>query len=719
MSTVSAATTNENLNQNEAQEVDPIVEETGAVERLMGAALFGGFVFAAANNPRNKQRYYRNELYKNILKQTREDQLVSGFFTAPEKPKTKDKISLSEYELVNNAVKNRQTALSELGRLVKEQYGDTIIDPSIHSSVNDFVTSLFQNPVYKKVLAPLGIDGLLITTADGKKVNVLAPLIANNVLKIPQKQRAEIATNLTKISSTELAKSHKEEMQENYSNLIRGYKKGHIARSENKKAVEHAWESRQLVEKLFFGLVSRGQVHNLEYDLHQAYIAELRKMPWLARNIYKYVDDKPTRELMSMYARNWVRFGQSLKRAEEEHVAHVNSIIAHVNLLQQEAAKENSQQPSSGNGGFNVSGMFDNAKTLWDNVGSKATSWVGENVLPAVEGGFNNMLSWGSGLFGGGGGALGTAAGGALGTAGAGAVGLGATGAAAGAGAAVGGAGLGAAAIATSEIWIPLLIIGVVVFIIIVALFLLAMNMSSSTTQPYALQGDTQKVEQTIQTAGPPASYVTLNSSLDGVLKTSAEKARIPEALLHAIARRETNTMNNLPAEKFKFYNTYGWWELAASKEELCAGFAYNTCTSEIPAEVNGKFSGLYCAAPINQCANGIVVMGPMQFTISTWSGYENKVKEVSGKTEVSQLVLEDAFLGAALKIYDNSGIEKEASTTWKTHNIINAARSYYGSCEWELDDGKHGNYCTEVCEYYNEYSAEGERVSCSETGSQ
>ncbi len=348
------------------------------------------------------------------------------------------------------------------------------------------------------------------------------------------------------------------------------------------------------------------------------------------------------------------------------------------------------------------------------------------------------------GLFGGAGGAGAAAEVGALG---AGAAGVTATtGAAVGAAGAAGAAGAGAAA--TGAVFLGLTpvgwaIIGVVVLIIIVLIVVLLIGSGDKvTTQPAAFTPTPTVVEvQGISptplpdvtptvTLTPPGGLAPITQNFAETITLASGKACIPPAMLEAIARRESG-LRLYSAEQYQLYDTYGWWGQSTTKTELCTGYSYNTCTNAVAPDT--EFGGEFCGTGERAiCSTGRNVMGPMQFEISTWSGYEERVKTALSINQADRRVITHAVLGAALKLKDNSkntltpdnfncapaegDPNPWTNQTWTAQHVRNAAERYYGKCTYSVSGTPvSGNYCKEVCDYYNELSTDAkQRVNCS-----
>jgi len=334
-------------------------------------------------------------------------------------------------------------------------------------------------------------------------------------------------------------------------------------------------------------------------------------------------------------------------------------------------------------------------------------------------GGFLSKLPGIGGLFGGGAAAAGTA--GAAGAAGA-AGGAAAVGTAAGAAGAVGGAAVGAAgAAATVEIWGPILI--VVTIVVLLGLLIALYVFNNPVVKPQALiPQPTSSPTVILPTVTPTKPYKTAGESLEAVMILSATETCTPLAMIKAISRREAGSVWNYSETEFNFYNSYPWWQdssldvsLKEDKNKICRGYGYDTCSNLIPND--SKFGGQYCkSGPISGlCAAGANVMGPMQFEQRTWNGYKGKVESILSKLsdsrQADRRVILDAFLAAGLKLHANSGATN--CEHWTAEEIENAARRYYGKCIYTI--GRGGNYCQEICEYYNEYSTQ--TVDCSAVG--
>ena len=348
--------------------------------------------------------------------------------------------------------------------------------------------------------------------------------------------------------------------------------------------------------------------------------------------------------------------------------------------------------------------------SLFKSFFSGFNDWFGSLVGKA--GGLLSKLPGLGGLFGGGaaaGGAAGAAGAGAAATAGAGAAAAGATGTAAAAGAA-----------ATVEIWGPILIVVAIVAILILLIVLMLFN--NPVAKPQALMPAPSPVAVApTSTLTPP--YKTAGENLEAVMTLSAQETCTPLAMIKAISRREAPGVWNYSETDFDFYNSYPWWtsetindSLESDKTKVCSGYGYDTCSNLIPTD--SKFAGTYCkSGPINGiCAAGANVMGPMQFEQGTWNGYKSEVEtlliQIASAREADRRVILDAFLAAGLKLHDNSGATN--CENWTAAEIENAAKRYYGKCIYTIGAG--GNYCQEVCDYYNEYSSI--TVDCSLAGS-
>lgn len=348
---------------------------------------------------------------------------------------------------------------------------------------------------------------------------------------------------------------------------------------------------------------------------------------------------------------------------------------------------------------------------------SQLNTWLGSTLSKA-----GNLLGKlpGLGSLFGGGATAGGAAGAVGGAAGAGAAGAaGATGAAAAGAGAAGAAGATAAA-ATVEIWGPILLVVVIVVLLLLLIVLLIFN--NPVAKPQALTNVTGSTPEISLTITPPPSYKSAGASLEEIMQLTSEKTCTPLAMLKAISRREAPTIWNFSDADFEFYNSYSWWNSAQINDynsndqaKICRGYGYDTCSNLIPAD--SKFGGQYCkSGPVSGiCAVGANVMGPMQFEQKTWNGYKSQIETLLQEMAISgsadRRVILDAFLAAGLKLHQNS--QATDCQDWNAGQIENAARNYYGSCLYTIGAG--GNYCQEICDYYNQYS--NTTVDCSLVG--
>jgi hypothetical protein len=285
----------------------------------------------------------------------------------------------------------------------------------------------------------------------------------------------------------------------------------------------------------------------------------------------------------------------------------------------------------------------------------------------------------------------------------------------------------------------PYFIAGIVILVVVVVVFLVmsGINSSSSVTTPYHSVANTSGSEEPIGTDSatiteqltttpsaptptPNLSYLTPGENLEEIMTMSAENTCTPKAMIKAISRREAYGVWKYDSADFDFYNSFAWWQSSAineaveeDKKKVCRGYSYNTCTNVIAQDA--KFASDYCGKGIvSICRSGLDVMGPMQFELGTWKGYialvSKVLTELSVNREPDRRVILDAFLAAGFKLSASS--KAESCTDWTPQEIKKAAKSYYGSCTYSTKK-KEGNYCQEVCNYYNLYS--DVKVDCGE----
>jgi len=370
----------------------------------------------------------------------------------------------------------------------------------------------------------------------------------------------------------------------------------------------------------------------------------------------------------------------------------------------------------------------------WPSFSFPKFDWSGIQGLFGPESSFSSVMGNGltgmgnflgklpglSGFFGGG--AAGTAAA-AGGTAAAGA-----TAAAGGAAAATGGAAVAAGGAAAAPV-LGIAAIAVVVVLLILILGVLAFSMfDNPSVKPYALSQQATPVPEAplgvpSTTVTPKPPFKIAEGDLEEVMVLAAESTCTPLAMIKAISRREAGSTWNYSEGQFGFYNSFPWWNneedyqaQPIQRPVICTGFGYNTCTNEIASD--SQFAGDYCGSGPRSgiCVANAEVMGPMQFEKGTWNGYkssvEAKLSENGINRQADRRVITDAFIAAGLKLNRDSGATN--CSAWSTQEIENAARRYYGKCTYTIGTG--GNYCAEVCGYYNQYSEQ--TVDCNQIGS-
>jgi hypothetical protein len=284
----------------------------------------------------------------------------------------------------------------------------------------------------------------------------------------------------------------------------------------------------------------------------------------------------------------------------------------------------------------------------------------------------------------------------------------------------------------------PYVLAGIVLLVFIILIFLMiGMRSSSSVTSPYHSVANTSGTEEPISsdsaaitkrltttpavpTPTPNLSYLTPGDNLEEVMVISAENTCTPLAMIKAISRREAYGVWKYDSSDFDFYNSFAWWQnsainetIEADKKIICRGYSYNTCTNKIAEDA--KFASAYCGkGEVSICKSGLNVMGPMQFELGTWKGYITRVSNILTELEVNRepdrRVILDAFLAAGFKL--NASSKANSCTDWKPNEIMKAAKSYYGKCTYSVS-GNTGNYCQEICNYYNLYSEI--KVDCGE----
>ena len=127
---------------------------------------------------------------------------------------------------------------------------------------------------------------------------------------------------------------------------------------------------------------------------------------------------------------------------------------------------------------------------------------------------------------------------------------------------------------------------------------------------------------------------------------------------------------------------------------------------------------------PYNCAPNVCGARGPMQFLtgegvdeekcpqavgVDIWSYYKNAVNEATGENRTPHVCnIKDSIFAAAKKLKNDSRTTKENNCQWNKEEVYNAARGYYGKCEYKIKVGPvsfTGNYCERVWQYYLNHS--------------
>lgn len=222
-------------------------------------------------------------------------------------------------------------------------------------------------------------------------------------------------------------------------------------------------------------------------------------------------------------------------------------------------------------------------------------------------------------------------------------------------------------------------------------------------------------------TPKPPTAYPTPTprvldvqrpgSSLEEIAKIAQDVSCTPWQLIMAIKREETGD-RFLSTPYFAFYNKMNWWQLPyASPGDSCYGYSYNTITGLVPPDASGgELSPPHRCAPEvgNQSAASQGIMGLMQINQSEQNSVTAKFqKYFKGLNTPDRRVLFDAMVLGGFLYKNLSSEPSVCNLDWELKYIALTGCKFYGSCKY----GSGGDYCQEICQYYNQYS--GKNLNC------
>ena len=236
----------------------------------------------------------------------------------------------------------------------------------------------------------------------------------------------------------------------------------------------------------------------------------------------------------------------------------------------------------------------------------------------------------------------------------------------------------------TSTVGLPVVLIVLAAIIIVIILVIIIQGflhpgafVDYSQTAEY---GSCNLVDHTI-----------LNTALVSTFQSSGQSFKVPPAVIAGVANIEGHHLWS-----------YTDIEILAFSEEGEQD-PYKTCQP-------------------NECG----ARGPMQFLtgeevdedkcpqavgVDVWSVYREAVNEVTNEGRTPHVCnIKDSIFAAAKKLKGDSQTTPENDCQWNKEQVYNAARGYYGKCEYEARWGDtiiYGNYCQQVWEYYINHSVE------------
>ena len=466
------------VNRATEQPIDELSVEWDEVKKLFVGAAAVWVMSYMYNQPTEVRKRQIARLIQSVSDGATTNDALKEFFN----PSSKDKLVLS-------AAEKRKRELQVLIKKVSEEVGhDSMFNPESKELVQKTASKILNAPENEKLFSSLR------TVTEGW----LPSVVSDTVEKHAKENGKKYVENMSKIKQPERENIIRGEQFSLFETHMRGdYRSQRLATKDKnvKNALENEWNEREEIYKILFKLVATGQLDNLDVRLRQEYVRQHNEQLLRKLGRKEYVLDAKTEGLLKKVVNEYGGFIQKLGKSAEQQIKDLEYQLTQ--YQQQAAAQIQQKQSSSHMQSLDTIQRFKNIDFgEVGKFGSKAMEWGGRIGGQIAEKGFNGLLRAGGSLFGGGGAAAGGVGVGA-GAAGTAAAGAGAAAGAAGTAGALG-AGAGAAALATSEIWVPLLIIGVVVLIIVVAIFFIAMNMTTTTSQPYALQAEKTPIVYTI-----------------------------------------------------------------------------------------------------------------------------------------------------------------------------------------------------------------------------
>jgi hypothetical protein len=225
----------------------------------------------------------------------------------------------------------------------------------------------------------------------------------------------------------------------------------------------------------------------------------------------------------------------------------------------------------------------------------------------------------------------------------------------------------------------------------------------------------TQKLKPTKKPKATPTPTIKVGEqrpgvSIDEIANIANEITCVPIPLLKSIVMEEAGDIFKLSQSQIIFYNSFNWWNKATSLTQVCSGYGYYAKTGIVANDSN--FAGLSCSKPLGGIVD-VREMGPTQMSSYVWDAYKERVKDLLGQTTsslVDRRVMLDASIALGLHLKNISTYRGSSCNDWELKYIAKAACKYHRKCGYTHRVGS-GNYCYDVCQYYNNFS--GKKFDC------
>lgn len=208
--------------------------------------------------------------------------------------------------------------------------------------------------------------------------------------------------------------------------------------------------------------------------------------------------------------------------------------------------------------------------------------------------------------------------------------------------------------------------------------------------------------------SSPITSAVRPGASLDEVFADVAKRMCVPVPLMKAIQSMESGErMQNYIKNRFRFFNTYGWWsDPSITQQDLFYLAAYSAQTGMAPSDT--RFAGVRIAKALQPNAYDQKIMGLMQISQDIQDKTFKNTSKVITSGKIDRRVIYDNVLIFSSALLNQVGSLAETGCgDWSFRAIARAACKHNGVCRYNYSavGGKSGNYCIDICNKYNEYA--------------